>query len=60
MSKFLDEFAHNDIKDSYNKGGLFGKDLLVFPCENRAVSWQGYDRRAKTPDLTRYTAEYNY
>ena len=54
------EFARNGIKDSYNKGGLHGQQLLVIPCDNRVIAWQGYDRRPVTPDLTRYAAEYNF
>ena len=53
------EFAPNGIKDSYNKGGMNGQELLVIPCENRVVGWQGYDTRKTPPDLTRYAAEYN-
>lgn len=53
------EFAPNGIKDSYNKGGLNGQNLLVIPCENRVVSWQGYETRTNSPDLTKYAAEYN-
>ena len=52
------EFKYNDIKDSYNKGGLYGQELLVIPCENRVVGWKGCDRREETPDLTKYAAEY--
>ena len=52
------EFKYNDIKDSYNKGGLYGQELLVIPCENRVVGWQGCDHREETPDLTKYAAEY--
>ena len=49
----------NGIKDSYNKGGMNGQNLLVIPCENRVVAWQGYDVRPDGPDLTRFAAEYN-
>ena len=52
------EFKRNGIKDSYNKGGLYGQELLVIPCENRVVAWQGCDRRPQTPDFTKYAAEY--
>lgn len=52
------EFAPNGIKDSYNKGGMNGQNLLVIPCENRVVGWQGYDTRTDCPDLTRFAAEY--
>lgn len=52
------EFKYNGIRDSYNKGGLYGQELLVIPCEKRVVGWQGCDRREKTPDLTKYAAEY--
>ncbi len=53
------EFKLNGIKDSYNKGGLYGQELLVIPCENRVVAWQGHDKRKNPPDLTKYAAEYN-
>ena len=53
------EFAPNGIKDSYNKGGMNGQNLLVIPCENRVVGWQGYDTRTDCPDLTKFAAEYN-
>ena len=62
VKKVLDrhyEFAPNGIKDSYNKGGMNGQNLLVIPCENRVVAWQGYDIRPDGPDLTRFAAEYN-
>lgn len=52
------EFAPNGIRDSYNKGGMNGQNLLVIPSENRAVSWQGYDIHPGGPDLTRFAAEY--
>lgn len=61
VSKVLEreyEFAPNGIKDSYNKGGLNGQNLLVIPCENRVVGWQGYETRANAPDLTRFAVEY--
>lgn len=54
------EFNYNGIKDSYNKGGMNGQELLVIPCENRVVAWQGYDTRKNPPDLTKYAAEYNF
>jgi CubicO group peptidase (beta-lactamase class C family) len=54
------EFAYNGIKDSYNKGGMNGQELLVIPCENRVIAWQGYDTRKNPPDLTKYAAEYNF
>lgn len=54
------EFAPNGIKDSYNKGGLYGQELLVIPCENKVVGWQGCDRRKVTPDFTKYAAEYEF
>lgn len=53
------EFKYNGIKNSYNKGGLYGQELLVIPCENRVVAWQGHDKRKNPPDLTKYAAEYN-
>lgn len=53
------EFAPNGIKDSYNKGGMYGQNLLVIPSENRVVAWQGYDIKPDGPDLTRFAAEYN-
>lgn len=53
------EFKPNGIKDSYNKGGLYGQEILVIPCENRVVAWQGHDKRKSPPDLTKYAAEYN-
>ena len=62
VKKVLDrhyEFAPNGIKDSYNKGGMNGQNLLVIPCENRVVAWQGYDVRPDGPDLTRFAAKYN-
>ena len=62
VKKVLDkhyEFAPNGIKDSYNKGGMNGQNLLVIPSENRVVAWQGYDIRSDGPDLTRFAAEYN-
>ena len=62
VKKVLDrhyEFAPNGIKDSYNKRGMYGQNLLVIPCENRVVAWQGYDIRPNGPDLTRFAAEYN-
>ena len=37
VKKVLDrhyEFAPNGIKDSYNKGGMNGQNLLVIPCKN--------------------------
>ena len=52
------EFAPNNIRDSYNKGGLNGQNLLVIPCENRVVAWQGYDIHPDGPDLTKFAAEY--
>ena len=52
------EFAPNGIKDSYNKGGMNGQNLVVIPSENRVVGWQGYDTRQNPPDLTRFVAEY--
>ena len=52
------EFAPNGIRDSYNKGGMNGQNLLVIPSENRAVAWQGYDIHPGGPDLTRFAAEY--
>ena len=52
------EFAPNGIRDSFNKGGLNGQDLVVIPCENRVVGWQGYDIRENRPDLTKFVAEY--
>ena len=54
------EFRPNGIKDSYNKGGMNGQELLVIPCENRVVGWQGYEIRPEKdhPDLTKYAAEY--
>ena len=52
------EFKPNGIKDSYNKGGLYGQELLVIPCENRVVGWQGYNNQPDGPDLTRFAAEY--
>ncbi len=54
------EFAHNGIKDSYNKGGMNGQELLVIPCENRVIAWQGYDTRKNPPDLTKYASEYSF
>ena len=54
------EFAPNGIKDSYNKGGLYGQELLVIPSENKVIGWQGCDRRPVTPDLTKFAAEYNF
>ncbi len=54
------EFKYNGIKDSYNKGGLYGQELLVIPCENRVIAWQGCDRRPQTPDFIKYAAEYEY
>lgn len=62
VKKVLDkhyEFAPNGIKDSYNKGGMNGQNLLVIPSENRVVAWQGYDIRSDGPDLTRFAADYN-
>ena len=62
VKKVLDrhyEFAPNGIKDSYNKGGMNGQNLLVIPCKNRVVAWQGYDTRSDGPDLTCFAAEYN-
>ncbi len=53
------EFAPNGIRDSYNKGGMNGQNLLVIPCENRVVAWQGYDIHPGGPDLTRFAAEYH-
>ncbi len=53
------EFAPNGIRDSYNKGGMNGQNLLVIPCENRVVGWQGYDIHPGGPDLTRFAAEYH-
>lgn len=53
------EFKPNGIKDSYNKGGLYGQELLVIPCENRVVGWQGHTKGSDGPDLTRYAAEYS-
>lgn len=52
------EFAPNGIRDSYNKGGMNGQNLLVIPCENRVIGWQGYDTRTDAPDLTKFAAEY--
>ncbi len=52
------EFAPNGIGASYNKGGLYGQNLLVIPEENRVVAWQGYDTRPQTPDITKFAAEY--
>lgn len=52
------EFAPNGIKDSYNKGGMNGQNLLVIPSQNRVVAWQGYDIHPGGPDLTRFAAEY--
>ena len=52
------EFAPNGIKDSYNKGGMNGQELLVIPSENRVVGWQGYEIRNEHPDITRFAAEY--
>ena len=52
------EFKPNGIKDSYNKGGLYGQELLVIPQENRVVGWQGYNNQPDGPDLTRFAAEY--
>ena len=52
------EFKPNGIKDSYNKGGLYGQELLVIPSENRVVGWQGYNNQPDGPDLTRFAAEY--
>jgi CubicO group peptidase (beta-lactamase class C family) len=54
------EFKPNGIKDSYNKGGLYGQELLVIPCENKVVGWQANDRRPETPDFTKYAAEYDF
>lgn len=54
------EFKYNGIKDSYNKGGLWGQELLVIPCENKVVAWQSCDRRKVTPDFTKYAAEYDF
>ena len=53
------EFSPNGIRDSYNKGGMNGQNLLVIPCENRVVAWQGYDIHPGGPDLTRFAAEYH-
>lgn len=53
------EFKPNGIKDSYNKGGLYGQELLVIPCENRVVAWQGHTKESNGPDLTKYAAEYD-
>lgn len=52
------EFAPNGIRDSYNKGGMNGQNLLVIPSENRVVAWQGYDIHSGGPDLTKFAAEY--
>ena len=52
------EFAPNGIKDSYNKGGMNGQNLLVIPSENRVVGWQGYNCGSDGPDLTKFAAEY--
>ncbi len=54
------EFKPNGIKDSYNKGGLYGQELLVIPCENKVVGWQACDRRQETPDFTKFAAEYDF
>ena len=54
------EFMPNGIKDSYNKGGLYGQELLVIPCDNKVIAWQGCDRRKVTPDFTKYAAEYEF
>ncbi len=51
------EFPTNGIKDSYNKGGMNGKELLVIPSENRVIAWQGYEIRSEHPDLTKFAAE---
>lgn len=63
VSKVLEreyEFKPNGIKDSYNKGGLYGQELLVIPCENRVVGWQACDRRQEIPDFTKFAAEYAF
>lgn len=52
------EFSPNGIRDSYNKGGMNGQNLLVIPSENRVVGWQGYDIHPGGPDLTKFAAEY--
>ncbi len=54
------EFAPNGIKDSYNKGGMNGQELLVIPSDNRVIAWQGYEIRNEHPDLTKYAAEYDF
>lgn len=53
------ELSPNGIRDAYNKGGMNGQNLLVIPCENRVVGWQGYDIHPGGPDLTRFAAEYH-
>lgn len=52
------EFSPNGIKDSYNKGGMNGQNLLVIPSCNRVVAWQGYDIHPGGPDLTEFSAMY--
>lgn len=52
------ELAPNGIRDSYNKGGMNGQNLLVIPSENRVVGWQGYDIHPGGPNLTKYAASY--
>jgi CubicO group peptidase (beta-lactamase class C family) len=54
------EFAPNGINDSYNKGGLYGQNLLVIPSKNRVVAWQGYNYNTEEADYTKFAAEYNY
>ncbi len=61
VSKVLErqyELSPNGIRDSYNKGGMNGQNLLVIPCENRVVGWQSYDIHPGGADLTRFAAEY--
>ncbi len=53
------ELSPTGIRDSYSKGGMRGQNLLVIPCENRVVGWQGYDIHPGGPDLTRFAAMYH-
>ncbi len=52
------EFAPNGIRDSYNKGGLYGQNLLVIPCENRVIAWQGCNHGEDNADFTKFAARY--
>ncbi len=51
------EFSWNERHTAYGKGGMFGQNLMVIPCQNRVVAWHGYLNRS-SGELHRFSEEF--